>query len=249
MTGEYLSLLLALGGAIFLGVATQRISGVGFAQVASPFLVFLLGPVNGILIINVFGSLTALTVFLQVIKLVEFRRAFLMMIPAVLAIIPGSWVALHMRSELLSILIGVMIIAALVGSLLVREALIFQGRSGAILAGSISGFMNVTAGVGGPALTAYAVATKWPQASFAATAQLYFFGVGVFSLLAKHSLPVLDSLQWLTCIFALAIGIIAGNFIAPRVPARVGRTAVIALAFVGAGLILAKGLITFIVIT
>lgn len=245
MTGEHLGLLLALGGAIFLGVSTQRISGVGFAQVASPFLVVLLGPFNGILVINVFGSLTALIVFFHVIKLVEFRRAILMMIPAIVAIVPGSWVALHMRSDLLSVLIGSMIVVALVASLLIREAAVLQGRSGAILAGSVSGFMNVTAGVGGPAVTAYAVATKWPQASFAATAQLYFFGIGVASLMAKRSLPLLDPLQWATCIVAVVIGILAGNFIAPRVPARVSRFAVVALAFIGAGIIIVKGLVAF----
>ena len=243
MTGAYLAFLVALGGAIFLGVSTQRISGVGFALVASPFLVVLLGPFNGILVINVFGSLTALTVFFHVIRLVEFRRAFLMMTPAIIAIIPGSWVAVNMPSDLLSILIGAMIIGALVASLLVKEAVIFRGRFGAVLAGAISGFMNVTAGVGGPAVTAYAVATRWPQTSFAATAQLYFFGVGVASLVAKHSYPLLDAVQWVTCAIALVVGVIAGNLIAPHVPERVSRFVVVALAFTGAIVILVKGLI------
>lgn len=241
MTADDFWPLLALGGAIFLGTSTQRISGVGFALVASPFLVAILGPFNGVLVVNVFGALTALLVLSQVFRLVEYRRAILLLVPAILAIVPGSLVALYLRSDVLSMLIGTMIIVALVASLVLKEGVLFRGRSGVVLAGAVSGFMSVTAGVGGPALTAYAVATRWPHAAFAATAQLYFFGTGVASLSAKHTLPQLDGYQWATCAVALGLGVLVGNTIAPRVPAKAARFAVIVLAFAGAVLILTKG--------
>lgn len=245
MTTEDFWLLLALGGAIFLGSSTQRISGVGFALVASPFLVAILGPFNGVLVVNVFGALTASLVLFQVFRLVEYRRAVLLLVPAILAIVPGSLVALYLRSDVLSMLIGTMIIVALVVSLLLKESVLFRGRPGIVLAGAVSGFMSVTAGVGGPAITAYAVATRWPHAVFAATAQLYFFGTGVASLIAKHTLPQLDGYQWATCALALGLGVVVGNAIAPRVPSKVARFAVIVLAFAGAALILTKGVLSF----
>ena len=244
MTADDLWPLLALGGAVFLGTSTQRISGVGFALVASPFLVAILGPFNGVLVVNVFGALTALLVLSQVFRLVEYRRAILLLVPAILAIVPGSLVALYLRSDVLSILIGTMIIVALVAGLVLKEGVLFRGRLGVVLAGAVSGFMSVTAGVGGPAVTAYAVATRWPHAAFAATAQLYFFGTGVASLSAKHTLPQLDGYQWATCAVALGLGALAGNTIAPRVPAKAARFAVIVLAFAGAGLILTKGAVS-----
>ena len=244
MTADDLWPLLALGGAVFLGTSTQRISGVGFALVASPFLVAILGPFNGVLVVNVFGALTALLVLSQVFRLVEYRRAILLLVPAILAIVPGSLVALYLRSDVLSILIGTMIIVALVAGLVLKEGVLFRGRLGVVLAGAVSGFMSVTAGVGGPAVTAYAVATRWPHAAFAATAQLYFFGTGVASLSAKHTLPQLDGYQWATCAVALGLGALAGNTIAPRVPAKAARFAVIVLAFAGAVLILTKGAVS-----
>lgn len=246
MSANDLWLAAGLSGAVFLGASTQRISGVGFALVASPFLVALLGPFNGIIVINVFGVLTALTVFVHVHRLVEYKRAFLMMIPAIVAIIPGSWVAKHMPSDLLSILIGAMIIVALLASLFVHDVRILAGRAGAVFAGAVSGFMSVTAGVGGPAVTAYAVATRWPQATFAATAQLYFFCVGTASLLAKQTFPQMSPVQWAGCAIALAVGVLVGNLSAPLVPHRVSRVAVIVIAFVGSLLILTKGILALV---
>ncbi len=241
MTPEQLWGLAALGGATFLGTATQRLTGVGFALVAAPLLVLILGPFNGVLIVNVLGSLTALLVLVQVLKLVEYKRVFRLMLPAVVAIIPGAWVASVAHPDVLSIVIGVLIAVALTVSLTAKKAAWLQGTWGTVLAGSVSGFMNVTSGAGGPAITAYAVASRWPQLGFAASAQLYFFGVGTASLLAKHTVPDLSPAQWAACGIGLAAGIGAGGLFAGKVSPRVGRTAVIILAFAGAAAILVKG--------
>ncbi|WP_415854195.1 sulfite exporter TauE/SafE family protein [Sinomonas sp. G460-2] len=243
MSPDHLWSLAALAGATFLGASTQRISGVGFALVASPFLVMILGPFNGVIVVNVFGTLTALLVFVQVFRQVEYRRVFAMMIPAIIAVVPGSWVASHAPPALLSTLIGAMIILALVASLTVRQAPALQSRFGAAAAGFVSGFMNVTAGVGGPAVTAYALASRWKHAAFAVSIQLYFFGVGLASLAAKHSVPALDLPQWAACAAALVLGIVLGNYVGPKIPAKASRAAVVVLAFTGAALLLVNGIL------
>lgn len=242
VNADYVWALAALGGATFLGASTQRITGVGFALVAAPFLSMLLGPFNGVLLVNALGTLTSLLVLVQVFREVEFRRVLLMLGPAIVAIVPGSWVAIHMPSSLLSIIVGAMIIVALAASLTVRTPpVVLRGRLGAGIAGFISGFMNVTAGVGGPAVAAYAQASQWQHRAFAASAQLYFLGVGLASLAAKREMPALDGLQWLSCGLALTGGIVLGNVLGPRVPPRAGMTAVLVLAFTGAVLILFRG--------
>lgn len=241
MTWDSIAGLAALAGATLLGAATQRLTGVGFALVAAPLLVFILGPFNGVLIVNVLGALTALLVLVQVFRLVEYRRVFRLMIPAVLAIIPGAWVASVAKPEVLSVIIGVLIIGALVVSLTAKKAKWLQGTRGTLIAGSMSGFMNVTSGAGGPAITAYAVASRWPHHAFAASAQLYFFGVGTASLLAKHTIPQLSSLEWIACGVGLVAGIALGGLFAGKLSPRVGRVAVIGLAFAGALALLVKG--------
>ncbi len=243
MTTDQLVGFIALGTTTFLGAATQRLTGVGFALVASPLLVLLLGPFNGVLIVNVFGAFTALLVLAQVFRLVEYKRVFRLMIPAIIAIIPGAWVASVARPDVLSVVIGALIVVALVVSLTVSPQRSMHGPWGTIVAGSVSGFMNVTSGAGGPAITAYAAASRWPQASFAASAQLYFFGVGFVSLLAKHTMPQLSGAQWLACGVGLAGGIALGSAYAGKIPPRVGQIAVIALAFIGAAALLAKGIV------
>lgn len=236
-------ILAGLGGSVLLGGSLQRITGVGFALVASPFLVAVLGPLNGVLVVNLFGSLTSLSVFIRVFRRVEYKRVALMLVPALIATVPGAWVALHMRADVLSVIIGALIIIALVGSFFAQRGTLFSGKAGAIAAGAVSGFMNVTAGVGGPAVSAYAIASRWPQEAFAASIQLYFFVLGSASLAMKGTLPVLDGPQWVACGVALAVGMGLGEVLSSRVPSIRSRQLVILLAFTGAALILVKGIV------
>ncbi|WP_221585520.1 sulfite exporter TauE/SafE family protein [Microbacterium sp. G2-8] len=233
--------LTALGLAVFLGTATQRISGMGFALVASPFLVVLLGPFEGVLVVNVFGALTALVVLVSVWRRVEGRRALLLLVPAVIATVPGAIVASLVPAGLLTLIIGVLTVVALCASLFARGSVRMMGRGGAIAAGAASGFMNVTAGVGGPAISAYAIATRWPQPAFAATVQLYFFVLGAASLAAKWALPSLSWQQWVVCGGAVGLGVAAGTLLAKVVGPKAARIMVIVLAFAGAIAVIAQG--------
>ena len=108
--------------------------------------------------------------------------------------------------------------------------------------------MNAAAGVGGPALSVYAVATRWPQVAFAATAQPYFVVIGVASLVGKFvatgwAAPALDTAAWPIVIAALVVGLAIGEFLSPRISHRVARIAVIAIAYVGGAAALVDGLV------
>lgn len=242
MTGSVL-LAAEIGGAVMLGAATQRMTGIGFALVSSPLLVFVLGPFNGVIVVNAFSVITALSVFLQVFRRVNYKRAFLMAVPAIVAIIPGSWVARNAPPDALGMLIGILIVAALTASLRRRGLALLSRRWGPLAAGATSGFMSVTAGVGGPAVTAYALATDWEHRSFAATAQLYFFLTGSSSLLAKGTVPDLDGVVLIGGIGGLLLGIVIGNFAEPRIPYRFAHYAVVSVAYIGALIIFVKGLV------
>lgn len=246
--------LTALAAAVFVGAGTQRVTGLGFALVASPFVVLLTDPFNGVLLVNLCGTLTALVVLVQVWRDVDVRRAGLLLGPAVVAVLPGAWVARNLPGPVLSVVVGGLVLAAL-------AAVLGRGRtrrpadatpdlggavrdvSASLLAGAGSGFMNVTAGVGGPAITVYAISTSWPQRSFAATAQLIFATLGVASLLAKGSLPSLPAAGWALVGAGLTVGVLVGNRLSDRVPARRARQAVVALALTGAAITVVKGVV------
>jgi len=234
---------LALGGAVFLGAATQRISGMGFALVASPFLVALLGPFDGVVLINLLGALTAFALFVTTWRRVEYRRVVLLLVPAVIAALPGALVARFVPSAILSIVVGALVVLTLVGSFFAVSNVRLMGRGGAVLAGTVSGFMGASAGVGGPAVSAYAIAIRWPQPAFAVSVQPYFCALAIASLAFKGALPRLAGAGWVSCGVALVLGILAGHFLARIVKPRVARLLVIALAFAGAAVIIVKGVL------
>ncbi len=228
---------------MLLGVVAQRTGGLGFAMVCSPALVALLGPLNGVAVINLFAVLTSATVIWPVRRNIEWRKAITMFIPAVCLVVPGAFLARSAPEGPLSIVIGVMIFIAMGLAPLGKHLKGIDGTGGLIVAGGMSGFMNVMAGTGGPPLTAYAVASSWRQDKFAATLQPYFVGVGTCSLLMRWQWPALSLLQWGIAVGAVVIGLIIGNALAHRIPSTIVRRFVVVLALVGATIVVIKGVL------
>ncbi len=74
------------------------------------------------------------------------------MVPALLTVPLGAVVARTMPPAPLMVVIGLLVILALGAVVLSPRARVLRGRRGAVGAGAASLFMNVTAGVGGPAI-------------------------------------------------------------------------------------------------
>lgn len=236
-----LASLLGLAAAVFVGASTQRISGMGFALVSAPFLVMVLGPHEGVMLVNLLGACSSLLIFAQVFKQVEYKKVAFILIPAMIMTIPGAWVANSLDGPWLSIGISSMVILALVSSFMIRNLPMAQSRGLAVGAGAVSGFMSVTAGVSGPAIAGYAVASRWPQAQFAISVQLYFLVLSSTSLIAKGGMPQLHWEQWAACFAAMVVGILLGNFLAPKIPDKFSRSFVVLIAFSGAVSLMANG--------
>ena len=112
--------------------------------------------------------------------------------------------------------------------------------------GFSSGLMNAAAGVGGPAMTAYAICTRWDQKGFGATLQPYFVTTGLASLLSKYffsggHLPALAGWQLLGILGAMVVGIAAGDLLSGRIRPEVVRGIVVVIAYAGAATTVAKG--------
>jgi uncharacterized membrane protein YfcA len=234
--------LTLLGLAVLAGAGTQRITGLGFALVSSPFLVLLLGPFTGVLVANALSLVTNLVVLLQTWRAVELRKALLLAVPALLAVLPGAWVARNLPPPVLAIAVGTLVLAALLLVMFSEKARILHGTRGAIAAGAMSGFMNVTAGVGGPAVTLYALSSRWSHRPFVATVQLYFALLNAGSLAAK-GLPQLPSTAWAVAGAALALGVVAGHRLTEVVSPVHARRLVAGLAIVGSLATVVKGVV------
>ncbi len=235
---------LALVAAVVLvGAATQRVSGMGFGLVSAPFLVLILGPFLGILLTNTFGLTTSLIVLTQVWRQVELRKLLLLAPPALIAIVPGAWVAITVPSAPLAIVVGALTFSALLAMLLSERLRVFRGVPGALSAGALSGFMSVTAGVGGPAITLYALSSRWEHRSFVGTAQLCFAITAAASLTSKGGLPDLPLFMWAVAVAALLLGVLIGGRLTRHIPPSRARALMVGLALAGSLMTVTKGII------
>ncbi len=237
--------LVVLPLGVLVGALTQRITGVGFALVAAPLLVLVGGPFQGILLANLLGSIVAAVVLLSSWRDVDWRKAVLLGIPALIAVPIGAWVARTLPPAPLLVLVGLLVVIALTAVLLSERARVLRGPGGAVAAGAASGFMNVTAGVGGPAIVLYAVSTAWEHRRFLATFQAYTVVVSVASMLAKGGLPRVSSAQLLLCLAGLAAGLAGGQVLSGRVDHESARRLAIGLALVSAVATVLKGVLTW----
>lgn len=236
-----MSVALALAASVFIGALTQRLTGVGFALVASPLLVLVLGPLQGVVITNVFGVATALAVYLFHVRDVEYRKVLPILAAAAVAVVPGALLAQALPAPVLAVGAGVLIVLALALSVLARRIPHVTRWPGQVGAGAVSGFMNVIAGVGGPAITAYAFASEWEHRRFAISVQFYFVVLGAISLVARGILPAISPIDWAAAGAALALGLIGGHLLARRVPVRAARAFSLILALLGGVAVIVRG--------
>ena len=235
--------LLPLG--VVAGALTQRVTGVGFALVCAPLLVLVAGPFEGVVLSNLLGLTVSIVVFVTLWRDTEWRKALLLVVPALATIPLGAWVAHNVPPAQLMVIIGLTVIVALSAVVLSDRARVLRGRGGAVVAGGASGFMNVTAGVGGPAIVLYAVSTAWEHRKFVATFQFYSIFVNLASLAAKGGLPHVAPAALVVSFGALAVGLVGGELLSRRVDHEIARRLAIGLALAGAVFSVVKGLLAW----
>ncbi|GAB5080507.1 sulfite exporter TauE/SafE family protein [Arthrobacter sp. AD-310] len=235
-------------GAVVMGAGMQRITGMGFALVAAPFLVLLLGPVEGVVLVNLCGAVTAGAIIFRVVRDVDWKRYLLLAASALLGIIPAALLIRFIPAAVLEISIGVLLAAGLTVLLVLKSAVLPARRRYLLTAGGLSGFMNTAAGVGGPAVSMYSIATRWHHKSFAATMQPYFFTIGAFSLLSKAitapaTFPVMPPAMWVSVAAACLAGLVLGDVASKFVPARAAQVLLVILAYLGAAATIIRGVL------
>jgi uncharacterized membrane protein YfcA len=234
--------------AVFLGALSQRVTGMGFGLVSGPFLVLLLDPYSGIILVNICGIAASSSVFARTFAEVEWPPFRHLVLGAVIGTIPGAVLASALPTAPLQILIGVLIIVSLISSLTLgrlgrRMPANFGTRLGA---GALSGAMSAAAGAGGPAVSAYAVLTNWEQRSFAATLQPFLVVGTTSAVVAKVIVhggvwPGLSIGTWIGLAVVLVAGLVSGDWLSRRIDTSIARIGMLILAFGGGVSALVKG--------
>lgn len=241
--------VLGVGIAVAVGAAMQRISGMGVGLIAAPVLSLLLGPVDGVLLVNLLAVINAATNTWGMRADVDWQKFAPIALAMVLGVVPGAWVVASAPTDVLLILVGALLLLALsIVTLGKRYVPHVEGVVPAALSGVVGGFMNTLAGVAGPAITVYAEAARWPQKVYAATLQPIFLVGGSLSFTVKvlsgaADITAIEPPLWAATLTALVAGIAAGTKLAPCVPSTIAHKIALGLAFAGGATALVRGLI------
>lgn len=243
--------LIACGvfAAIALGSTLQRVSGMGMGLIAAPVLALLLGPVDGVVLVNVVATINASLNTISMREHIDWGKFAPIAGALVLGVLPAAWIIPRMSTAVLNVVVGALLLLALsVVTLGKRYVPRVEGVGPAAIAGAVGGFMNTLSGVAGPAITVYAQAARWDQRVYAATLQPIFVVAGALSFLGKQlsgaaDITAIHGAVWVAVAAALLAGLGAGAFFARRVPVELARRIALTLAFLGGLTALARGLV------
>lgn len=234
---------------VALGASLQRISGMGMGLIGGPILSLFLGPVEGIMVVNVLAFINAIMSTYSVRRDVDWKKFAIIAAPMVIGAIPGAFLIKAISGSLLQIIVGSLLLIALaVVTLGQRYVPVVRGTGPAVTAGIVGGFMNTLAGIAGPAITVYAQASRWEQRAYASTLQPIFIVSAFVSIVVKSatgagSIEHISALAWAGGVVAMFIGIFLGSKVANKVPRDKARALALGLATLGGISVLARGAI------
>lgn len=212
------ALLIAL--IVFAAAFAQSLTGFGFALVVMPLVTIVLGVRTAAPVV----ALAGVTVY--AINLARYRRAI--NVPEVLRLavasavgVPfGIWVLSNASEDLVMRILGLILVAYAAYSLLQPGTQRALSRGWVYPAGFLAGCLGGAYNTPGPPVVVYGSMRKLPRDEFRAVLQTLFFINGVLVVtshaLAQHlTREVL--VYYLCAVPALALGILVGSVVDPRV--------------------------------
>ena len=242
-------LLVVAALAILVGSILQRVSGTGVGLVVAPTLALLLGPATGVLVTNATTTVSGFLIMLSVRRHVDWRRYALIAPAAAVGAVPGALVVRELPAAWLQVVVGSVVLLALATMFGLPSLPEWRGRVPTVLAGTIGGFFNTTAGVAGPVMVIHSRLARWEQQSFAATLQPVFMTMGALSVLTKMLLGSAGTTGmppwWVVpgVVLTVVLGVRIGAVVARRVPLSAARTRALVVAGLGGVLTLGLGLL------
>lgn len=230
---------------VAIGAIFQRVTGLGFVLVCGPLLVLALDPFNGIVLANILSASIALLVLSRTYRDTVWRTSGALMLGILIGTPLGAILVRMLSEDVLLIVVGLLTLFAVLLALFRHPMQFLTRRSGPLIAGTVSAFSSVTAGVGGPALAVYGVATKMPMQTFIPTVQVVSFATAATSAVSK--VPFSIPLPLLLGSFAaMVVGMLAGSFLQRFVPAKRAQILALTLALVGAGAATVRGVLALV---
>jgi uncharacterized protein len=238
--------LLAGSLAIFLAGLVQGVSGFGFILVAVPVLLLFLEPAVAVVIAELLAAAICLVMAIRLRGRVRPLETAIM----VLAALPSVWLGVQALrfwpGASLKVLTGLVVLAATLPLLRGVRHHFRRERLAAALAGLISGFLQGSTGMSGPPIVILLANQGWQRDAFRASIACYLAILTLLTLPLFVLNGLLDAERfgqagWLAP--ALALGYLAGTWLAPRLDLRRFHLLVHLLVLAGGLVTLISGLV------
>lgn len=240
-------LAMAIISFVLLAATIQRVAGLGFGMIFAPYAVVLIGAHEGIMLANFLGIVVPILVLPRVWGQIQWDRVLWLGLPAVAVMPVGAWLAAVSSPGPLYIVVASLVLLSLsVSVVLSRISAQLDGRALQAATGIGSGLGTVLGGVGGPAVTVYAVLSRWSVMPMVATLQPLWVGISAAAFGAKWALdggqmPDMPWWAWAGSTVAIIAGVYVGEWCQKRVREQSVHRLVVLLAFMGALLALGMG--------
>ncbi|MBM9615545.1 sulfite exporter TauE/SafE family protein [Desulfobulbus rhabdoformis] len=215
-----MSIALAACSIIFLSGVVQGLTGFGSALVAIPLLSLIMDVKQAIplAILNALIITTTLTYALR--HLVDWRKILPLLIGSVPGVLLGATLLKHADPEMISRLLGILLIAISFLHLFFRPKPINPSCLWGGIAGFFSGAINSTVGAGGPPAIIYATLQSWSKDEIRATLTGFFVCNGYVTALVHAGHGIINQavvrLFFISCGCVL-LGTLAGSLLSKKI--------------------------------
>ena len=233
------SVAIALG--VVAGAVTNRVTGLGFSLVCSPVMVLVLGPRDGVRLLNMVSVAVTLSNVSTGWRDVRWRDWALLVSAGVVCTPLAAWAAHRIDDGVLLVGAGLVTIASAIVLATGRVLPSVRGRRGAVGAGAVSATMNVIAGLSGPSVAMYGLNAGWTPKELRPTLQTYFLVLNAVAVAALGPVRPPGALA-VAIVAAVLAGLGLGAVLAARVPIGRFRAVVLTLVAIGGAFAVGRGL-------
>ncbi|GAA2172011.1 TSUP family transporter [Agrococcus versicolor] len=235
--------------ALAVGAIAQRTVGMGFGLVVTPTMVLAVGPLEAVLVVNVFGVVACAMIIGRVWRDIDWRGLAWLVVPAIALTIPGILLARAADADVLKIAVGVLaLVGVAVSAGFTRSERSFDGPGLRVPTGALVGVLNSSVGLGAPVIGMFAILSRWEHRVFAATMQPFWILLSLSTvvsrqLVAPGGAPPWQWWMWLLAVAPILVGVVAGDRIAARIDQAVARRAVIVFSLLSGIAVLVTGIV------
>jgi hypothetical protein len=218
----------------------QRVTGIGYALVATPTLLLATGPAEAVRLVTVTSLFTCSLALASTWRSCKWSEVAVLLPFALLAMWPAGLLAETVGHAGASLLAGLVVLSAVALSLRPRPLQVVPQWGQAIVAGGLSGAMNAVAAIGGPMAAAYGVSRRW-GASLIPNLQVLLL-LSALGVLLVRGWPSRTSGPQLAALTLMAgAGTLVGGRLAGRMSERWSTGLTVLVAVLGAAMAVVRG--------